>query len=179
MKGDLDPSQYIPKEKLEHGAYYFGKCRNADIARWNATENQFYYWREKFRTRFVETIKYPTDDPTFDIFYPFKRIYGAQSVRPIRFEEEQKKLEAVQSEGKREWRGRINDWEQEDVVELPESGFLGWVRTTREAFNNLEDKKAETYSLPRQLWHHVRSLLWRLEQYEVIVDKAKDDSATL
>jgi hypothetical protein len=180
MRGDLDPSQYIPKAELEHGAYYFGTCRNADIARWNAETQEFTYWREKFRSRFTETIKYPSDDQVFDIFYPFKRILGTQGLRPIRFEEEQKKLEAVQTVG-RQWRGRITN--HDDVVELPESGFLAFVRTTRQAFSaicttSIENQKPEFFPCPRQLWHHVRTLLWRLEQYEVIVEPPKDDSLT-
>lgn len=168
MRGDLDPSQYIPKEKLEHGAYYFGNCRNAEIARWNATTQEFTYWREKFRSRFTETIKYPTDDPHFDIFYPFKRISGGQGVRPIRFEEEQEKLAALWNQGRK----------GDDVVEIPESGFLAFVRTVREAWLAIP-KRPGFRLVTQEQWHHVRQLLWRLEQFEVIVEKPKDDSATL
>jgi hypothetical protein len=167
MRGDLDPSQYIPKEKLEHGAYYFGHCRNADIARWDGEKQEFVYWREKFRSRFTETIKYPSDDQVFDIFYPFKRIYGAQGLRPIRFEAEQQKLEALQNQGRK----------RDDVVELPESGFLAFVRTLRAAWDAIP--KRPGYRLVEQsTYHHVRQMLWRLEQFEVIVEPPKDDSLT-
>ena len=46
----------IPKKELIHGAYYNGDCRNSCIARWNANDQLFYYWREKFGTKFIETI---------------------------------------------------------------------------------------------------------------------------
>jgi hypothetical protein len=48
---------------------YAGTCRNASIARWNAIERRFYHWRYKFGFRFVETIKAPEDDDTYDVFY--------------------------------------------------------------------------------------------------------------
>ena len=45
-------------------------CRNACIARWNAEEQCFYHWREKFERIYIETIKYPTDEvePWWDVF---------------------------------------------------------------------------------------------------------------
>lgn len=58
----------MDKSELKHGAYYFGRCRNACVARWNAEEQQFYHWRTKFGSRFVETIKHPDDDRVFDVF---------------------------------------------------------------------------------------------------------------
>lgn len=61
--------QFIPKSQLIHDAYYAGTCRNASIARWNAIEQCFYHWRQKFGFKFVETIKAPEDDDTFDVFY--------------------------------------------------------------------------------------------------------------
>jgi hypothetical protein len=61
--------RFIPKLQLVHGAYYAGTCRNASIARWNAIEQLFYHWRYKFGFKFVETIKAPEDDDTFDVFY--------------------------------------------------------------------------------------------------------------
>ena len=62
--------KYIPKADLQDGAYYNGHCRNASIARWFASENQFVYWRTKFGDRFTETINHPEDDNGFDLFYP-------------------------------------------------------------------------------------------------------------
>lgn len=61
---------FITKEHLQDGAYYIGKCRNASIARWDAKENKFYYWRQKFSFLFIESINHPEDDDGFDLFYP-------------------------------------------------------------------------------------------------------------
>ena len=58
----------IPKADLVHGEYYYGHCRNANTARWNAETNKFYYWRNKFGQRFVEDINHPEDDDGFDLF---------------------------------------------------------------------------------------------------------------
>jgi uncharacterized protein (DUF433 family) len=60
----------LPKEHLEHGRYYRGRCRNATIARWNGDEQRFYHWREKFDRVFIETIRYPTDEeePWWDVY---------------------------------------------------------------------------------------------------------------
>jgi len=32
----------LPKDKLEHGQYYKGRCRNATIARWNSNRQCFF-----------------------------------------------------------------------------------------------------------------------------------------
>lgn len=60
----------LPKDQLKHGTFYKGRCRNATICRWNAEENCFFHWREKFGRIFIETIKYPTDEaePWWDVF---------------------------------------------------------------------------------------------------------------
>lgn len=34
----------IPKDRLEDGAYYFGKCRNPNVSRWNAAKGKFVHW---------------------------------------------------------------------------------------------------------------------------------------
>ncbi len=56
----------IPKERLVAGKYYLGRCRNAKVARWDGKE--FWYWRTKFGYTFLENIKCPEDDNTFDVF---------------------------------------------------------------------------------------------------------------
>lgn len=61
--------KHIPKEKLIHGEYYFGRCRNAGLARWDAGTQEFVYLRRKFGTTFYEYIKCPEDDNTWDTFY--------------------------------------------------------------------------------------------------------------
>jgi hypothetical protein len=67
-------TDYIPKSELKDGAYYEGSCRNASIARWNATKSIFLYNRRKFNDVFVEDINHPEDDNGFDLFYPEKEI---------------------------------------------------------------------------------------------------------
>jgi hypothetical protein len=63
--------RYVPKiakQDLIHGAYYTGRCRNADEARWNADRQVFVHWRTKFNETFLEEIKHPEDDQLFDVF---------------------------------------------------------------------------------------------------------------
>jgi len=64
----------IEKADLVHGAYYYGRCRNASIARWNAETERFVYWRNKFGQVFVEEICHPEDDKVFDVFVVEKEI---------------------------------------------------------------------------------------------------------
>lgn len=64
----------IPKDRLEDGAYYFGKCRNASIARWNAAKGKFVHWRTKFGSTFLEEICCQEDDDVFDVFLPVRKI---------------------------------------------------------------------------------------------------------
>jgi hypothetical protein len=60
----------LPKNQLRHGAFYKGRCRNATVTRWNADENRFHHWREKFGRIYIETIRYPTDEEEawWDVF---------------------------------------------------------------------------------------------------------------
>lgn len=58
----------LTKDQLVHGEYYLGRCRNAEIARWNANKQHFVYRRYKFGTTFLETIKHPDDDQIWDVF---------------------------------------------------------------------------------------------------------------
>jgi hypothetical protein len=60
----------IAKADLVHGAYYYGSCRNASVARWNGETERFIYWRHKFGDRFAEEINHPEDDDGFDLFKP-------------------------------------------------------------------------------------------------------------
>jgi len=65
---ELTHRRLVPKSVLRDGAYYIGRCRNACVARWHATEQCFYHWREKFGRVFIEKIKHPVDEPEFDVF---------------------------------------------------------------------------------------------------------------
>jgi len=61
----------LDQVELVHGAYYYGECRNASIARYNAETNRFTYMREKFGSIFVEAIGHAENDDGFDIFKPY------------------------------------------------------------------------------------------------------------
>ena len=69
-----DYTPKIEKSDLVHGAYYYGRCRNASIARWNADKERFVYWRNKFGHVFLEEICHPEDDKVFDVFVVEKEI---------------------------------------------------------------------------------------------------------
>ena len=73
---EITGRKILSKEQLVNGRYYKGRCRNASVARWNAEENCFYHWREKFDKLFIETIMYPTDEtePWWDIFNPLEEL---------------------------------------------------------------------------------------------------------
>lgn len=70
----------IPKSELIHGRYYFGRCRNADVARWNSKTNRFYYWRHKFNETFLEEINHPEDDNGYDLFKPNRMVTPSELV---------------------------------------------------------------------------------------------------
>lgn len=65
-----DPPNWIPKDQLIEGAFYMGKCRNADEAQWK--EGKFHYLRHKFGFNYMEEIECPEDDRGFDVFFPQK-----------------------------------------------------------------------------------------------------------
>lgn len=79
MMGEHEGKTFIHKKYLRDGEYYAGTCRNASVARWDAKENKFYYWRTKFGQSFIEDIRHPEDDDKYDLFYP--------QVGPIRMKE--------------------------------------------------------------------------------------------
>jgi hypothetical protein len=64
----MDYTPKIPKKDLVHGVYYHGRCRNANEARWNADQQKFVHWREKFGRKFLEEICHPEDEEHFDVF---------------------------------------------------------------------------------------------------------------
>jgi hypothetical protein len=73
----------IPKSDLVHGRYYYGRCRNASIARWDGIKEIFIHWRQKFGDVFLEEIKCREDELHFDVFDPFAEFEFDHSVKPI------------------------------------------------------------------------------------------------
>src|ERR1700678_1844111 len=74
---EITGNAILSKAELKDGCYYVGRCRNASVARWNASEEVFYHWREKFGRIYIQTIKHPDDDPVgdgpkFDVFFPIR-----------------------------------------------------------------------------------------------------------
>lgn len=59
---------FIPMDKLEHGKFYTGYCRNAKWAYWDGATKEFYYIRYKFGSEFVESIQPVEKDDGFDLF---------------------------------------------------------------------------------------------------------------
>lgn len=70
--------EMVPLDRLEHGAYYHGTCRNGRVARWNAETLTFIHIRVKFASVFPETIGYWVDaqpgEYRFDEFRPYGKM---------------------------------------------------------------------------------------------------------
>jgi hypothetical protein len=66
--GDKYLQLCIPVDRLVVGHYYAGKCRNANIAKWDG--KMFFHWRHKFGCTFIEDIEYWDVDGHFDGFLP-------------------------------------------------------------------------------------------------------------
>jgi hypothetical protein len=90
----------LRKEQLEHGQYYRGRCRNAQVARWHAGAQCFIHWRVKFGSRFLERIKHPVDENYFDVFLPLEAVEpGEEIIADERFEPFGLSLQARVSDG--------------------------------------------------------------------------------
>ena len=94
LQQQYDAKKMLPLKELVSGRWYFGYCRNARIALWNAieegdrrgfenaspismgTENggKFWYIRRKFTAIFAESICHPENDDGFDLFWPVKEV---------------------------------------------------------------------------------------------------------
>ncbi len=78
----------VPMSDLEHGAYYFGTCRNATVARWNGKIQKFVYVRVKFDDVFPEEIGYGVDakpgEKRFDEFRPYGKMGNPPFEIPMR-----------------------------------------------------------------------------------------------
>lgn len=64
----------IPKTKFKDGTYYYGKCRNGSVAKWDSTLNKFLYVRTKFGHKFVDRVEAVEDDIGYDLFIPVAEI---------------------------------------------------------------------------------------------------------
>ena len=60
----------IGRHNLKDGTYYYGRCRNAKVAKWDAAKAKFTYMREKFGHTYHEDINHIADDNGFDCFIP-------------------------------------------------------------------------------------------------------------
>jgi (p)ppGpp synthase/HD superfamily hydrolase len=60
----------VPKHKLIKGKYYFGKCRQSQVALWNGYV--FVYMRTKFGSIYPEDINHLEDDNGYDLFIPLE-----------------------------------------------------------------------------------------------------------
>ena len=73
----------IAKQSLVHGAYYYGRCRNASIARWDGVKGVFVYWRQKFSSVFLEEIRCREDELHFDVFDPRVELEQSIGLNPV------------------------------------------------------------------------------------------------
>ena len=66
----INNKKFIDKKDLIDQTFYKGSCRNASLAVWDSTTEQFYYLRSKFGSEFIEPINHVMDDNGFDLFIP-------------------------------------------------------------------------------------------------------------
>jgi hypothetical protein len=71
----------IPKKDLKDGMFYLGDHRNAEVARWNASKNEFEHWRTKFSSRYIDNINHFEDDNGYALFVPLKEATAEQFER--------------------------------------------------------------------------------------------------
>jgi len=60
----------IPKKDLKDKGYYLGDYRRGHIAQWNAEENRFHYWREKWGACFIDKCEHFEDHSRYAVFVP-------------------------------------------------------------------------------------------------------------
>lgn len=68
----------LRKSDLEDGMYYYGKCRNAFVAKWDNPKQKFIYMRSKFGSTFPEDINHPEDDNRYDLFIPIGECFPSE-----------------------------------------------------------------------------------------------------
>lgn len=173
----MDYTPKIPREKLEHGAYYLGRCRNASVARWNGKLGKFFYYRLKFGHLFIEEINAPEADTNFDVFVTDKRLYEHQGVRWIPFDDDAqitRDLTLLEP-------NVATDFLPQDVEGLTTKpiSYLPYVQGIFDELDAMEDGfytlGREAVMLPGRLYHKMRCALMRLKRLETII-AAKDDS---
>jgi len=61
-------------ENLEENCFYYGDCRNSDLAFWK--NKQFYYIRTKFQDKYVESINHINKEESeiIDVFRPLSKV---------------------------------------------------------------------------------------------------------
>lgn len=64
----------LPAAGLVDGRYYYGHCRNARVARWDAARQVFTYMRSKFGSAYPEDIRTVENDDGYDLFLPVAEI---------------------------------------------------------------------------------------------------------
>lgn len=72
----------IPKDKLKNKTKYYGSCRNANYAIWNAESQKFCYERWKFGIVSVDYINHFEDDDGSDLFVPIKECTDNKEQKP-------------------------------------------------------------------------------------------------
>jgi hypothetical protein len=77
----------LTKDKLKHGRWYVGRCRNSNVAMWNGQREVFVYIREKLGDIFLEEIQHIEDEKysRTDAFRPMKLLY--EVLFPLDWEE--------------------------------------------------------------------------------------------
>lgn len=64
--------EYLPREKLQKGRWYYCRARNFEYGRWNGKE--FDYRRCKFGQWFPDTELHYDDDPRYGTVRPLREV---------------------------------------------------------------------------------------------------------
>lgn len=72
----------IKLSDIKDGEVYLGSCRNSEIARWSAEDNQFIHWRCKWGSVYEEKINHPENSDGYDVFVPIKKLTKEDYKKP-------------------------------------------------------------------------------------------------
>ena len=64
----------IPKKDLLAGHFYLGNHRRGKIGQWDAQQNRFLYWREKFSQCFIDSMEHFEDWSQYSVFVPIMEV---------------------------------------------------------------------------------------------------------